>query len=83
MTEGLITITIIIIIDMRSTTITVSAETKELLEKVKGDETWDEFLRKVALNMLRERRERVRRRLAELLELGYEDVRVRGWAREY
>jgi len=68
---------------MRLTTITVSAETKELLEKVKGDETWDEFLRRVALDMLRERREKVRRRLGELLELGYEDVRVRGWAREY
>ena len=68
---------------MRLTTITVSAETKELLEKVKGDETWDEFLRRVALDMLRERREKVRKRLAELLELGYEDVRVREWAREY
>jgi len=66
-----------------STTITVSFETKKLLEKIKGDRTWDAFLRELALEILESRRERVRRELNELLELEYEDVRVRRWAREY
>jgi len=66
-----------------STTITVSIETKKLLEKIKGDRTWDAFLRELALEILESRRERVRRELNELLELEYEDVRVRRWAREY
>ena len=66
-----------------STTITVSVETKKLLEKIKGDRTWDAFLRELALEILESRRERVRRELNELLELEYEDVRVRRWAREY
>lgn len=67
----------------RATTITVSAETKELLEKLKGGKTWEEFLRSLAEEMLRERRERVRERLGELLEAEFEEVRVRRWAREY
>lgn len=66
-----------------STTITVSIETKKLLEKIKGDRTWDAFLRELALEILESRRERVRRELNELLELEYGDVRVRRWAREY
>jgi len=65
------------------TTITVSVETKELLERLKGGKTWEEFLRGLAEEMLRERRERVRKRLGELLEAEFEEVRVRGWAREY
>ena len=67
---------------MKRTTITVSIETKLLLERVKGDETWDSFLRKVALEKLEARREEVRRRLNELLEMEYGEVRARGWARE-
>ncbi len=67
----------------RATTITVSVETKLLLERVKGDETWDSFLRKVALERLESKREEVRKRLNELLEMEYEEVRVSRWAREY
>ncbi|RLE98886.1 MAG: hypothetical protein DRJ57_03175 [Thermoprotei archaeon] len=66
----------------RTTTITVSIETKLLLERVKGDETWDSFLRKVTLEKLEAKREEVRRRLNELLEMEYEEVRARRWARE-
>ena len=61
----------------RTTTITVSIETKLLLERVKGDETWDSFLRKVALEKLEARREEVRRRLNEFLEMEYGEVRAR------
>lgn len=68
---------------MDSTTITVSRKTKELLLRLKGEETWDSFLRRLALEALREKRERARERLRELLELDYEDVRVRSWSREY
>jgi len=65
------------------TTITVSVETKELLRRLKGERSWDQFLRELALRELKRRREEVRRRLNELLELEYEEVRIRGWAREY
>lgn len=67
----------------RVTTITVSTETKELLEKLKGGETWDEFLRRLAEEKLRERREAIRRKLSDLLEAEFEEVRVSRWAREY
>ncbi len=61
----------------------MSVETKKLLEKVKGDRTWDAFLRELALSILESRRERVRKRLNEFLEAEFEEVRVRRWAREY
>ena len=73
----------IVIAVKRVTTITVSVETKLLLERVKGDETWDAFLRRVTLEKLKARREEVRKRLNELLEAEYEEVRVRRWAREF
>lgn len=44
----------------RVTTIAVSVETKSLLERLKGDMTWDEFLRRLAEEVLREKREAVR-----------------------
>jgi hypothetical protein len=62
------------------TTITVSMETKKLLEKLKGDETWDSFLRKIALDEIKKRREENRKKLAELL---VEDVGRAVWAREF
>ena len=65
------------------TTITVSVETKELLSKLKGGETWDSFLRRLALEELKKRRDKVREELGKLLELEYEEVRVRSWAREF
>jgi len=65
------------------TTITVSYETKHLLEKIKGEETWDTFLRKIAVETLKKRRENIREKLAELLEVEFEEVKVKKWAREY
>lgn len=65
-----------------TTTITVSRETKELLSKLKGEETWDSFLRKLALEELKKRRETVREELGKLLELEYKETRVESWARE-
>ncbi|MCC6002816.1 MAG: hypothetical protein LM590_00540 [Thermofilum sp.] len=67
----------------KSTTITVSRETRELLHKLKGRKTWDSFLRELALEELRKKREKIREELEKLLELEYEDVRVRSWAREF
>jgi len=66
-----------------ATTITLSVETKRLLERVKRDETWDSFQRHFALERLEAKREEVRKRLNELLEMEYEEVRVSRWAREY
>ena len=51
-----------------STTITISRETKEILEMLKGSKTWDEFLREVAKELVKKRREEARRALAQLLE---------------
>jgi len=63
------------------TTITISAKTKQALEALKGDESWDEFLLRLVAEFQRMTRERNRRRLAELLEAEFEEVRVRKWAR--
>ncbi|WP_148683071.1 hypothetical protein [Pyrobaculum ferrireducens] len=51
-----------------STTITISRETKALLEALKGSKTWDEFLRELAQEAVKRRREDARKALAELLE---------------
>lgn len=53
------------------------------MEALKGSATWDEFLLELAAEVQEARRERNRGRLAELLELEFEEVRVRRWAREY
>ncbi len=65
-----------------STTIPVSRRTKRELEKLKGSRSWDEFLLDLISEYRRSRMEAARRELNELLELEYEDVRVRRWARE-
>jgi predicted CopG family antitoxin len=62
------------------TTITISIETKKLLEKLKGRETWDSFLRRMALEELKKRREVNRKKLAELL---VEETGRAKWAREF
>jgi len=51
-----------------STTITISRETKALLEALKRGKTWDEFLRELAQEAVKRRREDARRALAEMLE---------------
>jgi len=65
-----------------STTIPVSRRTKRELEKLKGSRSWDEFLLDLVSEYRRKRMEEARRELNELLELEYEEVRVRRWARE-
>ena len=45
---------------MRLTTITISTQTKKILEKLKGDLSWDEFLR----NLAREYERMIRTKLA-------------------
>ncbi len=50
-----------------STTITISRETKALLEALKGGKTWDEFLRELAREAVKRRREDAGRALAEML----------------
>ncbi|RLG37282.1 MAG: hypothetical protein DRO01_07305 [Thermoproteota archaeon] len=65
-----------------STTIPVSRRTKRELEKLKGSRSWDEFLLDLVSEYRRGRMEAARRELNELLELEYEDVRVRRWTRE-
>ena len=67
---------------MMSTTIPVSRRTKRELEKLKGSRSWDEFLLDLVSEYRRGRMEAARRELNELLELEYEDVRVRRWTRE-
>ncbi|MBS7652643.1 MAG: hypothetical protein QW638_06010 [Candidatus Bathyarchaeia archaeon] len=63
-----------------STTITITIETKRLLEKIKGELSWDDFLRKLTLDLISKEREDNRKLLMELLE--EEPKRVK-WAREY
>lgn len=65
------------------TTITISVRTKQVLEALKGDESWDEFLLRLAAEFQRIAREKNRKRLAELLEAEFEEVRVKKWAREF
>jgi hypothetical protein len=65
------------------TTIKVSRETRDLLLKLKGKNSWDSFLRELALSEIQERRQRIRKKLEELLELDYGDVVVKKWAKEF
>jgi len=46
------------VLNLSTTTITVSRETKELLESLRGNMTWDEFLKKLALELKREKARR-------------------------
>ncbi len=48
-----------------STTITVKKETKKLLERLKGKESWDTFLRKMALNEYHRRKNEALKKLRE------------------
>ena len=59
-----------------STTITIKRSTKALLEKLKGDESWDELLIRLAI---KESYERAKRALAKLREIPWveEDTRLK------
>lgn len=63
-----------------ATTITISKSTKEILENLKGRRSWDAFLKELAREYMKSRRERIRE---ELRKLFVEETRVKGWAREY
>ncbi len=67
----------------RVTTIPVSRDVKEELIKIKGERSWDELLMELLSLYRAHKMKHSRKRLKELLELDYEEVRVRGWAREY
>lgn len=67
----------------KNTTITISRETRDLLLKLKGKKSWDSFLREMALEEIKKKRQEIREKLQELLELEYEDVKVKRWAREF
>jgi len=62
------------------TTITISGETKEVLERMKGRKKWDVFLKELSEECMNVKRERIRRELKKLL---IEETRVKGWARDY
>jgi len=67
----------------RRTTIPISERVKEELRKMKGNRSWDELLIELISAYRSRRMENLREKLRELLELDYEDVKVRGWAREH
>lgn len=48
-----------------STTITLSRETKKLLDGLRKDKPWDEFLREIALKLREERRREALKKLRE------------------
>ena len=65
------------------TTIPVKVGTKKKLESLKGKRTWDDLLEELA-NMTRfEKRAKYRRKMGKLLDMRFEEVKVRKWAREY
>lgn len=66
-----------------TTTIPLSRELKEVLERLKGNMTWDEFLESLIYEVFKIRRERNRRELAKLFESSFQEVRIEKWSREY
>jgi len=63
-----------------TTTISVSRETKELLESIRGNLTWDELLRSLALKEKREREKRAIDALRETSsnrDASFEESRLR------
>ena len=48
-----------------STTITLSRETKKLLDELRKDKPWDEFLREIALKLREEKRREALKKLRE------------------
>lgn len=62
------------------TTITINRNTKQMLENIKGEDKWDDLLRKLAEEYVKGKRAMVRKELKKLL---VKETRVRVWAREY
>lgn len=75
---------------MSKTTITIRSRTKKLLEKLKGDKSWDEFLlevyylltRREKIEALSKLREIVSDEDLEFLERNLEEVKVKWKLRE-
>lgn len=66
------------------TTISVREDVKRLLEEVKGDKDWNTFLKELVEEYIAIKRESVRKRLKELLVIDdFEELKVKGWTREY
>ncbi|MBO8182575.1 MAG: hypothetical protein H0Z28_07250 [Archaeoglobus sp.] len=65
------------------TTITIKEDTKELLKSLKGEKDWDSFLKDLAREHLKAKREESRKKLKKLLISEFKDVKVKRWAREY
>jgi len=65
------------------TTITIKEDTKELLKSLKGEKDWNSFLKDLAKEHLKAKREESRKKLKELLIMEFEDVKVKKWAKEY
>ena len=65
-----------------STTITLSRETKEMLQRLKGNKTWDEFLLELAL---KEQRTRMEKALKKLREIPWveEDIKLKLKLKEF
>ncbi len=62
------------------TTITINRNTKQMLENIKGEDKWDDLLRKLAEEYVKGKRAMVRKELKKLL---VKETRVRVWAREH
>ena len=66
------------------TTISVREDVKKLLEEVKGDKDWNTFLKELVEEYIAMKREKVRKKLRELLVIeDFEELKVKTWAREY
>jgi len=66
------------------TTISVRDDVKKLLEELKGEKDWSSFLKELAEEYIALKREKIRKRLKELLVIDeFEELKVKRWAREY
>lgn len=66
-----------------SSTITVSKRTKEILVRLKGNRTWDNFLLELAEEYRRKRAEEALERLRKIdFDSSYEEVRLKLKLRE-
>lgn len=61
----------------------MSLETKKKLQSIKGNKTWDELLDELVNIAQSKKRIEYKKRLQELLEMEFEEVKVKKWAREY
>ncbi len=61
-----------------STTITISRRTKDLLARLKGDKTWDEFLLELARDYRRIKAQEALEQLRKIeFDSTYEEVRLK------